>query len=324
MPPILDITNLTKRFGDLTANDAVALAVQPGEVVGLLGHNGAGKTTLVKQIVGLMKPDTGQITVNGVDAIANPAQARLQVSLQAQSQAPLDGLTPYEAITIAGQLHGMKPLATRQATEAMLEQLDINSWRTTRALPEGRGLSGGIRRLTAFAMAVVCPTPLLILDEPTNDVDVARRRLLWHVVRQVADTGVGVLLVTHNVHEAEQVVDDLYILDHGRVVASGSPDQLRGRTDQALRLELLGHHDAPLEHDKVQMPPITWTRQVNLGRRVLLTISTAAASQALQWAESLTEQGVIDSFSLGPVTLEDLYLDIVEPDASQETTHAAA
>lgn len=324
MPPILDITDLTKRFGDLTANDGVTLDVQPGEVVGLLGHNGAGKTTLVKQIVGLMKPHAGQIMVNGIDALAHPAQARKQVSLQAQSQAPLEGLTPYEAITIAGRLRGMDRSGAHQATERLIEELEITAWRTTRALPEGRGLSGGIRRLTAFAMAVVCPTPLLILDEPTNDVDVARRRLLWQMVREVADAGVGVLLVTHNVHEAEQVVDDLYILDHGRVVASGSPDQLRGRTTQALRLELIGRNDNPLSTSTAAPPPITWTRQVDLGRRVLLNIPATQASPALDWAETLAHQGVIDSFSLGPVTLEDLYLDIVEPDASQETTHAAA
>lgn len=271
-----------------------------------------------------MKPHAGQIMVNGIDAVAHPAQARKQVSLQAQSQAPLEGLTPYEAITIAGRLRGMDRSGAHQATERLIEELEITAWRTTRALPEGRGLSGGIRRLTAFAMAVVCPTPLLILDEPTNDVDVARRRLLWQMVREVADAGVGVLLVTHNVHEAEQVVDDLYILDHGRVVASGSPDQLRGRTTQALRLELIGRNDNPLSTSTAAPPPITWTRQVDLGRRVLLNIPATQASPALDWAETLAHQGVIDSFSLGPVTLEDLYLDIVEPDSVQEQTHAAA
>ena len=324
MDPILDITEVIKRFGRTTANDAISMQVMPGTVVGLLGHNGAGKTTLIKQIVGLMKPDAGQIMVNGINAIASPAQARKQVSVQAQHQAPLEGLTPYEAITIAGRLRGMAATPAHRAAEWIMAELDINPWRTTRAMPEGRGLSGGIRRLTAFAMAVVCPTPLLILDEPTNDVDVARRRLLWQMVRQIADRGVGVLLVTHNVHEAEQVVDNLYILDHGRIIATGSPESLRGHTDRALRLELLCRPDRSLTNLEAIDPPITWSRHVTLGRRTLLNIPTQEARLALDWAESLSHQGVIDSYSLGPVTLEDCYLDIVEPDTTPEPAHVTA
>ena len=149
MDTILDITAVTKRFGRTTANDNINLHVMPGAVVGLLGHNGAGKTTLIKQIVGLMKPDTGQIMVNGINAIASPAQARRQVSIQAQHQAPLEGLTPSEAITIAGRLRGMAAGPAHRAAEQIMAELEITPWRTTRAMPEGRGLSGGIRRLTA-------------------------------------------------------------------------------------------------------------------------------------------------------------------------------
>lgn len=171
---ILEIEGLTKRFGTMVANDGVDLRVRPGEVVGLLGHNGAGKTTLISQVVGLLRPDSGSIRVVGVDAVANAATARRCVALQSQAQAPLDGMTPGQAIEIAGQLRGMSRTAARAAVESLADELDIRDWIKRRALPDGRGISGGVRRLTSFAMAAVAPVPLIILDEPTNDVDAGR------------------------------------------------------------------------------------------------------------------------------------------------------
>ena len=114
---VLEVDGLTRRFGDVVANDRVDLRVRAGEVVGLLGHNGAGKTTLVSQVVGLLRPDSGSIRVAGVDAVAHPATVRRCVALQAQAQAPLDGLTPKSAIEIAGELRGMSRTDARAAAE---------------------------------------------------------------------------------------------------------------------------------------------------------------------------------------------------------------
>lgn len=304
--PVLDIRDLTKRFGRTVANDRVDLRVQPGQVVGLLGHNGAGKTTLVNQTVGLLRPDAGHIRVAGTDAVAHPAVARRSVALQPQQQAPLDGLTPRSAIENAARLRGLSPAAARDGAVALAEELDIGEWLDQRALPSGGGISGGVRRLTAFAMAAVAPTPLVVLDEPTNDVDASRRRLLWQVVRRLGDRGAGVLLVTHNVVESERVVDELVILDRGHVVATGTPAQLHDGADE-LRLELVlhGDHDDPTE---ATTPPITVARRVRSKRRVLLTIAPTDAAAAVAWATQLREDEAIESFSLAPATLEDAYL----------------
>lgn len=140
---ILEIEGLTKRFGTMVANDGVDLRVRPGEVVGLLGHNGAGKTTLISQVVGLLRPDSGSIRVVGVDAVANAATARRCVALQSQAQAPLDGMTPGQAIEIAGQLRGMSRIAARAAVESLADELDIRDWIKRRALPDGRGSPAG-------------------------------------------------------------------------------------------------------------------------------------------------------------------------------------
>src|SRR6056297_3086435 len=308
MTAVLDIHGLTRRFGSVTANDDVSLTVRAGEVVGLLGHNGAGKTTLVSQVVGLLRPDAGAITVADVDAVADPAAARRGVTLQAQAQAPIDGLTPRAAITIAGRLRGLSPRDAGAAAERLADELDIGEWLDRRATPDGGGLSGGVRRLTSFAMAAAAPAPLVVLDEPTNDVDAARRRRLWDTVRRLGDQGCGVLLVTHNVVEAERVVDELVILDRGRVVAAGTPAQLRGTTDRELRLELSLHPGGGAPSIDAAPTGVTMTRRVRNGRRVLLTITADDATGAVAWADVLRREDRIDGYALAPVTLEDSYL----------------
>ncbi|EPH03500.1 hypothetical protein HMPREF1531_01563 [Propionibacterium sp. oral taxon 192 str. F0372] len=318
----LRITGLTRRFGVVVANDSVDLTVEPGTVVGLLGHNGAGKTTLVSQVVGLLRPDAGQIRVGAIDAVAHPAAARRLVAIQPQAQSPIDGLTPRDAVEIAARLRGLSAHDARAASLAMAEELDYGPWLMRRALPEGGGLSGGIRRLVGFAMAAVAPTPLLILDEPTNDVDASRRRLLWDAVRRRADAGSGVLLVTHNVVEAEQVLDELVILDRGRVVASGSPAHLRGNSE-GLRLELNLPPGArsPLDDAAATPLPTQPMRVVHAGRRILITIASKDAASCAEWATGQREIGTIETYAITPVALEDTYLALTgAPEGEEGTT----
>lgn len=305
---VLDVDGLTRRFGTTVANDRVRLRVRPGDVVGLLGHNGAGKTTLVSQLVGLLRPDSGIIRIGGVDAVADPAAARRHVALQPQAQAPVDGLTPRQAIQLSARIRGLSSRDSRAAATNLAEELDIGPWLDRRALPEGGGVSGGIRRLTSFAMAVVASTPLLVLDEPTNDIDAARRRLLWEAVRRRGDEGAGVLVVTHNVAEAERIVDDLVVLHHGRVVASGSPSRLRDTQDSDLRLELQLRVDGDDPSSGPESAPVSVRRRVRVGRRVLLTVPSDQAAVAVTWATGLRDRHEIDGYALGPVTLEDAYL----------------
>lgn len=306
---VLDISDLTRRFGEVVANDAVSLQVRRGDVVGLLGHNGAGKTTVVSQIMGLLRPHAGTIRIGEVDAVAHPAAARRHAALQPQAQAPIDGLTPRQAIELAGRIRGLSGRDARAAASALMEELDIGAWRDRRALPDGDGLSGGIRRLTSFAMAVAAPTPLIVLDEPTNDIDAARRRLLWAAVRRRADGGSGILVVTHNVAEAERVVDELVVLHRGRAVASGAPAHLRGADRSELRLELQVRPGGPDPSEDAPLPFAVRHRAL-LGRRVLLTVPSEGASAAVAWAGGLSRDGRIDGYSLGSVTLEDTYVSL--------------
>jgi ABC-2 type transport system ATP-binding protein len=300
---LLEIRGLTRTYRKgVRANDGIDLSVEAGEVYGLLGHNGAGKTTLVNQVVGLLRPDAGTIRLDGHDLVADPAAARRAVSIQPQAQVPIDGLTPDQAIELIGRMRGGRPPEVRARRDRLIEALDLGEWRSQ----DGHRLSGGVKRLVSFAMAAVVPGRMVVFDEPTNDVDPVRRRLLWQQVRAVGDDGAAVLLVTHNVVEAERSVDRLAILDHGRVIATGTPANLKERVANDLRLEIV------LEPGVAAQPiPSFVLREINAGQRHLATIPAAAAAEGVAWAESLRRAGLVEEYRLGPATLEDVYVELV-------------
>jgi len=300
---LLEIEQLTKVYRTGTrANDGISLNISEGEIFGLLGHNGAGKTTLVNQVVGLLKPTSGSIRIDGRDMVNDPGLARRLCSFQAQAQVPIDGLTPRQAIDLLGQLRGGSAPEVRVRRERLIEALELDHWLDV----DAARLSGGVKRLVAFAMAAVVPGRLVMLDEPTNDVDPVRRRLLWRQVRTLADHGAAVLLVTHNVIEAERSVDRLAILDEGRVIAEGTPAELKGRLGAALRLELV------LEPDATEIPVSPFgLSAVPVGNRLMVGVPMDAAGEAVSWAESLERAGLVEEFTLGPATLEDVYVALV-------------
>ncbi len=329
---LLEIHGLSKtyrrrfrRTAGVRANDGITLRADAGQVYGLLGHNGAGKTTLVNQVVGLLKPDEGTIQVDGVDLVADPGHARQVCSLQPQAQLPITGLKPRQAIDLIGRIRGGAPALVEARRDRLVESLDIGQWLEI----DGEQLSGGVKRLVSFAMAAVVPGRVTMLDEPTNDVDPVRRRLLWDAVRALADKGNTVLLVTHNVVEAERAVDRLAVLDEGHVVAEGTPAQLKLGMERELRLDLT------FEPGRAAPPPPFVQRYVPQGLQTRAIVDSGDAAAAVEWAQSLRAAGAVVEFSLTPATLEDVYVDLVSPvstdapaDAprasSEEVSHARA
>jgi ABC-2 type transport system ATP-binding protein len=317
---LLEINDLTKVYRTGTrANDGISLAIAEGEVFGLLGHNGAGKTTLVNQVVGLLRPTAGSIRIDGRDMIVNPGLARRLCSFQAQAQVPIDGLTPRQAIDLLGQLRGASKSDVRLRRDRLVEALDLGEWLDV----DAARLSGGVKRLVAFAMAAVWPGRLVMLDEPTNDVDPIRRRLLWRQVRSLADHGAAVLLVTHNVIEAERSVDRLAILDEGRVIAEGTPAALKSRLGAELRLEVVVDPDA---QEPLASP---FGPGVAVGNRLMIGVPSDAAGDAVAWADAKARAGLIEEFTLGPATLEDVYVALVggtesKPRPAKEVRDATA
>jgi ABC-2 type transport system ATP-binding protein len=215
---------------------------------------------------------------------------------------PLDGLTPRQAIDLVGRIRGGSRADVRARSARLADALDIGEWMDE----DGRKLSGGVKRLVSFAMAAVVPGRLVVFDEPTNDVDPVRRRLLWAQVRAVGDEGAAVLLVTHNVVEAERSVDRLAILDHGLVIETGTPAQLKERVAGDLRLELV------LEPGAAAPPmPGFVLRSTSTGQRCLATAHASAAADAVAWVEGLKRIGSVEEYRLGPATLEDVYVELV-------------
>ncbi|MGD8376996.1 MAG: ABC transporter ATP-binding protein [Acidobacteriota bacterium] len=304
--PRLEIRDLRKLYrGGPAANDGISLSIHAGEVFGLLGPNGAGKTTLVNQIIGLLEPTSGSIRLDGIDLVADPGAARQLCSYLPQGALPIASFTLEGAITMAGRIRGAAAAEAARRVDSMVQRLELTDWRST----IGHRLSGGVLRLVGFCMATVQPGRLVILDEPTNDVDPLRRRLLWREIRRVAEEGAAVLLVTHNVLEAEKAVDRLAIVDRGRILAEGTPGSLRSRRRAHLRLRVT------LEPRTGDLPlPEFASLEARTGRRLLVAVPEAEALDAVQWARGLQQSGLAEEYELGPITLEDTYATLIGRD----------
>lgn len=300
---LLEIENLVKQYKNgPRANDCISLAIEQGEVFGLLGPNGAGKTTLVNQIIGLKVPNSGSIKINGVDVIANPDYARKTCSFQAQTQVPIAGLTPIQAIELVGQIRGGEKELVHSKAVKLIKNLEIGEW----VDKMGANLSGGVRRIVAFCMAAVIPGRIVILDEPTNDIDPVRRRLLWKEVNSLAEAGCAVLLITHNVLEAERAVGRLAVIDKGRIIGIGTAAELKGHDRNEMRLELVLEPGAQTPEQPDYISHIFTSN-----RRMIAKVQEKDMAMAIAWAQSLKEKRIAEEFFLGPTTLEDTYVRMV-------------
>lgn len=292
---------VTKTYDDgaTFANRDISLTIAPGEVYGLLGPNGAGKTTLVKQIIGLLKPTSGRLTLGPVDLVADPDHARQLCSYLPQAPVPINSFKLREAVELSGLIRGGDRPSVEARSNELIEALELGEWRETL----GAKMSGGVRRLTGFVMTAVWPGRVVILDEPTNDVDPLRRRLMWEQIRRLGHDGVAVILVTHNVLEAEKSVDRLAIVNEGQVVAEGTPSALKAGDRQKMRLTLMLAPGA-------ETPPAPGF--IDIGSRVgniaVGAIDEDRAADGIGWARHLMGEGLVEEYNLGATTLEDAYI----------------
>lgn len=221
--------------GSVKANDRISLDIRPGEIYGIFGPNGAGKTTLVRQMAGLIKPTSGVLELDGVDITAKPEIIPRYISYFSQAPWILWSLKVWETVYFTGIFRGLSRRDAKRETDRLLCALRIDDIRDR--LMER--LSGGQSRLLGIAAALIGDNPILLLDEPTNELDPMNRLNVWRLLARLChDNGVAMVLVTHNILEAEQVVDRVMIIDHGRAIAEGAPHELKARLGDSVRIEL--------------------------------------------------------------------------------------
>jgi len=233
---------LVRRFGETTALDGVDLAVDTGTVLGLLGPNGAGKTTAVRILATLLKPDAGRATVGGYDVVRQAHQVRQLIGMTGQYASVDETLTGTENLVLIGRLLGLpRPQAKLRARELLAEfRLDDAADRATKTY------SGGMRRRLDLAASLVGRPRLLYLDEPTTGLDPRSRLELWDIVRGLVAGGATVLLTTQYLDEADQLADDIAVIDHGKVIATGTPGELKAKTgSQSLAVRPADPEDLP-------------------------------------------------------------------------------
>lgn len=219
----IEVDNLVKHFGDVKAVDGVTISVDEGQVFGLLGPNGAGKTTLVRIVATLSKPTSGQCRVGGIDTVADPMAVRSLIGLAGQSAAVDNLLTGRENLEIVGRLYQLTVAEARRRANDILERLSL----TEAADRQVSTYSGGMRRRIDLGASLVGRPKILLLDEPTTGLDPRTRNELWQFIQELVDQGTTVLLTTQYLEEADELADDLAVIDQGTIIAEGTPDELK-------------------------------------------------------------------------------------------------
>ncbi|MEA2432718.1 MAG: type transport system ATP-binding protein [Actinomycetota bacterium] len=306
--PAYEVRDLRKVYPSppVIANDGITFTVSPGEAFGLLGPNGAGKTTLVRQLVGLMRPTSGEIKLFGEPIRkgrrTDPRLGRTVAYLPQGSLAQGDWKVA-EAISWTGRLRGCSAPTARRETEDLLRDLEL----TSLADRQLRKLSGGQRRLVQIGMTLVGRLPVLILDEPTTDIDPVLRRRIWSLISDRAKGGASVILVTHDVAEAEHALDRVAILDRGRMVAVGTPAELKSSLAHRTRLEVVVAEERAA--DPYEIAALIGSRAKVEGRRVSGWVPADEAVRILEKVVAEATPAGLEDVRLVTPTLEDVYLE---------------
>ncbi len=302
-PLAIEANGLVKSFGETLAVDGIDLAVRSGSVYGMLGPNGAGKTTVIRMLATLIRPDAGSARVLGHDISKEGDAVRRLVSLTGQLASVDEDLTGRENLILLGRLLGLKRPAAKARSTELLEAFGLSE-SATRLV---KNYSGGMRRRLDIAASIVVTPQLMFLDEPTTGLDPRSRNQVWGIIRALVGAGTTILLCTQYLEEADQLADGIAVIDHGRVIAEGTPGQLKASVGSgALHVRLL---------DPEQRPQAASVLQRGLGTATLepdpaaLSASCSDADRAAETLAELTREGVrIADFSLDQPSLDEVFL----------------
>ena len=313
--PAIEARGLVKRFGETLAVDNVDLVVPAGRVLGLLGPNGAGKTTTVRMLATLTEPDAGQARVGGYDIVTQAHEVRRLIGLTGQFASVDQRLTGSENLVLIGRLLGQTRRSARQRAGELLERFEL----TDAADRPVQGYSGGMRRRLDLAASLVGDPRILFLDEPTTGLDPRARRQLWQLIGERVSEGTTVLLTTQYLEEADALAEDILVIDHGRVIAGGSPEELKQRIG-ARTLELRPGNRADLAAIARIMAELTGNEPEQQGGRLSVPATDTGVLPAL--VRQLDEMNIaVAELQLRSATLDEVFLALTgHPAESRDET----
>ena len=284
------VKNLKKSYSSKIVTDNISVTFYSGQIVALIGHNGAGKTTFLNQLNGLISSDSGSIQINGIDVTNHPNQVRELVSSMPQFQVPIKGVTIQEAVECIGALKGMKKSDIQSSSNQLISYLNLEKWRHT----TGEKLSGGLQRLTSFAMSVVDTPSIVILDEPINDVDPYRRMLMWRHLRNLANQGSTIIIVTHNLFEVERYADRYLMIDKGQVKKDVNVSDTQTQRNLRHQVSIL-----ILDEDTiVRFSQMDSCKYDNIEKRLTFTVKKEQLKEIVSIIMDLLEEDKIISYDL--------------------------
>ena len=311
-PLAIEADGLVKTFGDTRAVDGVDLAVRTGSVYGVLGPNGAGKTTTIRMLATLLRPDAGSARVLGHDVVSDADAVRGLVSLTGQLASVDEDLTGRENLILLGRLLGLSRSAAKGRADELLEAFGIAD-ATGRLV---KHYSGGMRRRLDISASIVVTPQLMFLDEPTTGLDPRSRNQVWDIVRALVGEGTTILLCTQYLDEADNLADRIAVIDHGKVIAEGTPGELKASVGSgALHVRLM---------DPEQRPQAEHVLSRELGPVYLepdpaaLSVACSDADRAAEAVAELSRAGVrIAAFGLGQPSLDEVFLALTGHPAEQ-------
>lgn len=313
--PAIEAEHLVKKFGDFTAVDDISFSVPAGSVLGLLGPNGSGKTTTIRMMTTLSPPTSGTARVAGHDVMREPAEVRKAMGMTAQSATVDELLTGRENLRLIGDLYGLPKKAVRARADELLEKFSLADAATKMA----KSYSGGMRRRLDLAASLVATPPVLFLDEPTTGLDPRSRNELWDVLRDLVREGTTLLLTTQYLDEADQLADRVIVIDHGRVIAEGTPLQLKDRSGAASLVVTVSRPDDVDEAVRVLSGRVEDLHVDRDARR--LTAPSEGVSALADVAAAFTGAGIeLDDVGIQRPSLDDVFLSLTGRTAEAEPT----
>jgi ABC-2 type transport system ATP-binding protein len=320
-PPLIEASGLRVRFGKVTALDGLDLVARPGQVLAILGPNGAGKTTFTRTVATLIAPADGQLRVRGIDVTRDPAAVRREIGLAGQFAAVEPSMTGRENLRMVARLFGHRRAAAASAAESVIELLGLGEVAGRRA----GDYSGGQRRRLDLGASLVGAPRLLLLDEPTTGLDPVGRAEVWAAVRGLVDAGTDIVLTTHYLEEADELADQVVVIDHGKAIAAGTVAELKSESGRDV-IEVALADGAQLGAAAAVLETLTTGPAAidHTGKRVRGQASEGTAQLIAAIAALAQARIPVSEIALRHPTLDEVFLTLTDKHADKHTDPKAS